>query len=126
MRGSQHSFDCAFMIHFNPNLQRPRKHNNPEGKLQLQIIHYCKGQGYIIGKTKTKGSQIGKRFLFDIYQFRGFPDLVLFTPKFFFIEVKAKNGVQSPEQKNFQILCINSGIPYILAKSLDDVITAIS
>lgn len=102
-----------------------RKRDNPEGRLQLQIIHYCKGKGYIIGKTKTKGSQIGKRFLFDIYQFRGFPDLVLFSPKFYFIEVKAKNGIQSPEQKNFQILCNNANIPYILAHSLEEVISAI-
>ena len=104
---------------------RPHKRGNPEGQLQLQILHYLKARGYVVGKTKTKGSQIGKRFLFDIYQFRGFPDLVVFTPKFYFIEVKAPGGKQSEEQLNFQECCVKAGIPYILAYSLEDVIDVI-
>lgn len=98
-----------------------RKRGNPEGQLQLAIIHSLKARGFVVGKTKTKGSRLGNRFLFDCYQFRGFPDLVCFTPKFYFIECKAKNGTQSPEQKDFQALCERADVPYILARSVEDV-----
>jgi hypothetical protein len=105
--------------------ERSHKRGNPEGHIQLQIIHYCKAKGYIIGKIKNKGSRIGNRFIQDPYQFLGIPDLLLFTPKMFFIECKVPNGRQSPHQKSFQELCEKAGIPYILVHSLDDVIKII-
>lgn len=98
-----------------------RRKGNPEGAIQLQIIHYLKAKGYVVGKTKTKGSQTGKQFYYDIYQFRGFPDLTVFAPALYFIEVKATTG-QSQEQKDFQTLCEVAQIPYILARSVNDVI----
>ena len=106
-------------------MERIAKRGNPEGQIQLQIIHYLKNKGYTVGKTKTKGSTLRGRFLYDVYQFRGFPDLVVFTPKFYFIEVKAPGGVQSPEQKHFEELCKFAGIPYILARRVDDVVDGI-
>lgn len=114
------------MVKFNPNWQRPRKRGNPEGAIQLQILHYCKAKGYIIGKTKTTGIRRGNAFCFDPYCFRGFPDLTCFANnKLYFIEVKSPQGVQSSEQKIFQDICNKSGISYILARSLEDVISAI-
>jgi hypothetical protein len=111
------------MPKFNPEwLNRPRKRGNPEGQLQLQIIHYYKAKGYIIGKIKNKGSRLGNRFIQDPYAFLGLPDLLLFTSnKMFFIEVKAPQGKQSEYQTAFQNYCNNANIPYILAYSLEDV-----
>jgi hypothetical protein len=101
------------------------KHRNIEGRIQLQIIHYLRMKGYVVGKTKTKGTQKGRRWIFDLYTFRGFPDLVCFTPKLYFLEIKGPAGVQSPEQKEFQQLATKASIPYILARSVQDVMEGI-
>src|SRR3990167_52678 len=111
---------------YNPRfLQRPRKRDNPEKQTQLAIIHYCKARGFVVGKTKTQGARVGNRFIFDIYTFRGFPDLCIFTPKFYFCEVKSATGTQSEEQKKFQELCEIASIPYLLVKNLNEFISAI-
>ena len=112
------------MRHFNPDfLNRPRKRNNPEGILQLQIIRYCKARGFIIGKIKNKGSRIGNRFIFDPYAFLGLPDLLLFANnKMYFVEVKSPEGGQQSEyQIAFQNYCIKANIPYILVRDISDI-----
>ena len=106
--------------------QRYHKRGNPEAHIQLQIIHWAKMRGYTIGKIKNKGSRIGNSFIRDPYQFLGIPDLLLFTPKMYFVECKAPNGRQSPHQKSFQICCEKAGIPYILAYDLENVIAKIN
>ena len=102
------------------------KHGNPEGQIQLSIIHYCKARGWVIGKIKNKGSRVGNRFIFDPYAFLGLPDLLLFANnKMYFLEIKSSTGVQSPMQKSFQSLCTASGINYILARDVQDVISVV-
>jgi len=100
--------------------QRLRKNNNPEACAQLRILKYCKACGYVAGKIKVKGSLSHGRFIYDPYTFRGMPDLIIFTPKIHFCEVKALTGKQSLEQKVFQGLCEAAGIPYILAYDIKD------
>ncbi len=57
------------------------------------------------------------------YQLAGFPDIIVLWKQFpVFIEVKAKKGRLSPEQKKFQDRCEKQGIEYIIARSLKDVI----
>lgn len=102
------------------------KHGNPEAQIQLQIIHYCKARGWVIGKLKNKGSRLGNRFIFDPYAFLGLPDLLLFAKnKMYFLEIKSSVGQQSPHQKSFQECCLSSGINYILARSLEDVVSTV-
>lgn len=112
---------------YNPEfMNRRRKRDNPEGRLQLQIIHYLKACGFVVGKTKTTGIRRGQAFCFDPYTFRGFPDLCCFARnKLIFIEVKAPSGTQSQEQRNFQELCNSANITYILARSLEDITSLI-
>lgn len=99
------------------------KRGNPEGQIQLQIIHVCKAKGWTIGKIKNKGSRVGNRFIFDPYAFLGLPDLLLFANnKLYFIECKAIDGKQSPMQESFQEFCERSNTPYILARSIEDVL----
>lgn len=98
-----------------------RKKDNPEARLQLSILKYCKLKGFHIGKTKTMGVSRYGRFMFDPYTFRGFPDLCLFTPKLYFIEVKSPTGTQTEDQQNFQLLCEKAGVPYILARKIEDI-----
>lgn len=111
------------MRHFNPEwLNRPRKKDNPEGRLQLQIIKYLKIMGAVVGKTKTHGVREGRAYRFDIYTFRGFPDLCCFyKQRMYFIEVKPPAGKQSPEQQQFELLCKEANIPYILARDLETI-----
>jgi hypothetical protein len=98
------------------------KKGNPEGHIQLQILHYLRAKGYVCGKTKTMGVRRGNVFFYDPFTFRGYPDISCFANnKLYFIEVKSPKGVQSQEQKNFQFLCDEAGIYYILARKLEDV-----
>ena len=95
----------------------------PEKEIQLSIIKYLRYKGYTVGKIKTTGARRGKAFILDPYQFKGVADLLVFTPALHFIEVKAGKNKQSPEQIEFEKLCDTAGISYILAYSLDDIIT---
>jgi len=93
-----------------------------ESVIQLQIIHYLKAHGHIVGKTKTMGVKRGRAFCFDPYTFRGFSDLVAFVNnKICFIEVKSATGKQSYDQIVFQKLVEDAGLTYILARSVEDV-----
>ena len=98
------------------------KRQQPEKHIQLQIIKYLSLKGFSVGKIKTQGARIGNRFILDPYHFKGVADLLVFTPQLAFIEVKAPGGRLSDDQKDFQKLCINAEIKYILAYSLDDII----
>ena len=99
-----------------------QKRDQPEKRIQLQIIKYLKMKGYACGKIKTVGARRGNKFLSDPYHFRGLPDLIAFTPALVFIEVKAGKNKQSPAQKDFQEFCEAGKVPYLLAYSLDDII----
>lgn len=94
-----------------------------ESDIQLSIIKYLHNIGADCGKTKTMGVKRGRSFCFDPYVFRGFPDLCCFYKQnFFFIEVKSENGKLSEHQLRFQELCKQVAIPYIVARSVDDVV----
>ena len=99
------------------------KKGNPEGAVQLQILKYLRSRGYVCGKTKTMGVKRGNFYCFDPYTFRGYPDITVFMPELMFIEVKSKKGVQSEDQKAFQGYCEKAGVPYILAHSLDELVS---
>ena len=99
------------------------KRDQPERRIQLAILQYLKVKGYHAGKIKTTGARKGQAFIFDPYQFRGIPDLLVFGPaEMAFIEVKAPGNKQTPEQKNFEQLCLRTHIRYILATSVDEII----
>lgn len=97
-----------------------------ESVIQLQIIHTLKRLGAVVGKTKTMGVKRGRSFCFDPYTFRGFSDLVAFYKhKIYFIEVKSATGTQSDDQKEFQKLVEGAGLTYILARSIEDLLTSL-
>jgi hypothetical protein len=54
---------------------------------------------------------------------KGMPDLVVLTPRGLrFVELKSAKGRQTPEQREFQAACERAGTPYLLARSVDEVI----
>ena len=70
-------------------------------------------------------------FNFPILQtlgtYKGAPDrIIFFKGKTICCEIKKPSGVQSEYQKQFQVDVERSGGIYIIAKSLDDVISALS
>ena len=104
-----------------------RRKNMPEGAIQLQILKYLKYIGAHVGKTKTMGVKRGKFYCTDPYLFVGFADITCFWDrKIYFIECKTAIGKLSPNQKEFQKLCKKSNIPYIVARSVEDVIKIIA
>ena len=98
------------------------KRDQPEKRIQLQIIHYLKMKGFAVGKIKTTGARRGKYWILDPTNFKGIADLLAFTPALTFIEVKSGKNKLSPDQITFQKLCKASETPYIIAFSLDDII----
>lgn len=98
-----------------------------EKEIQFEIIKYMRRCGYVCGKTKTTGiyDPTRRNFRKDHYSFVGFPDLTAFVPKLVFIEVKRPKQKQTEPQELFQSMCERVGIPYILATSIDDVITGL-
>ena len=100
---------------------KTKRRDNPEGRTQLAILQMLRTLGYACGKTKTMGVRVGNLYRFDLYTFRGFPDLTAFMPEVVFIEVKSKKGRLSKDQKVFQELCEKAKTPYIVARSTDDV-----
>lgn len=113
----------------NPFLSKTYKWNHPlknrqdEATVQLQILHYLKGLGAVVGKTKTMGVKRNGKWCLDPYTFLGFPDITFFYQnKLYFCEVKSPTkGRQTEHQKLFQQECKKANIPYILARSLEDV-----
>lgn len=91
-----------------------------------QILGYLRATGCYCGKVKTMGVKRGKSFCFDPFLMRGMPDILCFKNHvMYFIEVKSKKNIQSPEQIRFQQECNSSSINYILAYSLEDVMKII-
>lgn len=95
-----------------------------EKHIVRQILEYFCFIAATAGKTKTQGIWDAKRQCRrkDPYLFVGFPDIAFFyKDRFGFVEVKSKTGIQSDFQKEFQALCEKAGVPYILARCVEDV-----
>lgn len=109
----------------NPFLKKPYLHNrrkkrdNPEGRLQLQIIKALRFKGYFAGKLKNKGSVYKGMFIKDKYQILGLPDILVFGKELVFLEVKVGKNKQTPDQIQFQLLCNTTGVRYHLVYSLE-------
>jgi len=108
---------------------KPHKRGNPEGQIQLQIIHYLKGIGAVVGKTKTMGVRRGRAYCFDIYTMRGKADLECFYKGVMYaIEVKAPgNSIKkdSDQDKYRSIFHAPPSRIFIETDCLEDVISAI-
>lgn len=95
--------------------------------IQKHILEYLRFIGSVAGKTKTMGVMRHGRYSFDPMTFRGYPDITAFYKnKLYFIEVKSDTGRQSEHQLAFEALCKSANIPYILARSVEDVEQALN
>lgn len=94
-----------------------------EAETQKQILDAYKGHPTVcLWRNNVGAARIGKRFV--RFGLRGSADLQgLIGPggRALYVEVKAPDGVQSPEQIAFQRLVTKFGAIYVLAESVDDV-----
>ena len=100
-----------------------RKKNDPEAQLVLSIIKYLRGKGYSAGKIKVKGFPAKEGgFIKDPYLMRGLPDIIVFkNTSMVFIEAKVGKNDLTPHQETFQLLCSQTSIPYLIARSIEDI-----
>ena len=100
---------------------------NPEGIIQLQILHYLKAIGAVCGKTKTMGVKRNGRYCLDPYVMLGKADLECFWKSVMYtIEVKSSTGKMSEHQRNYkEVFHKPPDRIFIEAHSLEDVISAI-
>jgi len=106
--------------------KRPRKRDNPENHLRLQILIYLKSCGLSAGKVKTTGApRPGGGFIFDPYTWRGLPDIIAFDDDkkiMYAIECKIGDNKQSEYQKAFQqVFHAPPGRIYLVAYSLEEI-----
>ena len=108
-------------------MRNPRE---SEADIQRTIIDYLELHRFFfwrqnVGAHKIESENGGKgRFI--RYGWPGLPDLFVIAGKRIVgIEVKAIDGEQSQAQFNFQVNFEKAGGIYILARSVDDVITAL-
>ncbi len=96
-----------------------------EKDIVKQILQYLRLLGHTAGKIKSHGIYDAKRKTFRIDRdlFTGLPDILCFTKegKMIFFEVKSAKGIQSEQQKNFEELCLKSGVSYRLVRDVQEV-----
>jgi hypothetical protein len=91
-----------------------------EHDVQTQILNWLKQVGIYHYRQNTGGAKL--KGFFVKFGKKGAPDIVaVHNGRYIGIEVKAKGGVQSPEQKSFQLDITKADGLYILAYSLEDV-----
>lgn len=86
------------------------------------LIHHSPNEfgmsGAAIARQKAKHKKMG--------MLPGFPDLhMLHNGQSFYIEVKAPQGRQSDAQKAVECIILDNGGKYILARGIDDVVSAL-
>ena len=98
--------------------------NQAEAKIQADIVAYLRGLGVFCHSVPNEAAgtnPVRQGILVTMGLFPGVADLIVWLPSgIAYVEVKTASGVQSTEQKKFEARCIESGIQYYLARSVDD------
>lgn len=92
---------------------RPKglKYNNPEAQLRKDIIKALRRHSVRI--YRIENSICGKS--------SGIPDLLVFSDKMYFIELKSAKGRLQENQVEFQRLCQLADINHIVCRSEEDI-----
>lgn len=103
-----------------------------EHSFQFQVVEYLRLRKFIVIDCDImdglKYAQPKYRYPFIMHHrkmgyVKGQPDLIIMKKgKVWCLELKSDKGRQTKEQKDFQQLCIENQIPYLVIKSLEDVI----
>lgn len=94
-----------------------------EKEIQKQIINYLNLHKIFNFKCNTTGIFVQKRNTWIKNPSKGAPDIICIINGIFVgIEVKAQDGIQSDEQKEFERKITLAGGKYILAHSLQELV----
>jgi hypothetical protein len=90
----------------------------PEKTIQTQCRHYLRLKGYGVWDTSQP---------FRAAITPGLPDLIVFTAAtVVFVEVKSAAGRLTPAQRTFQAACQAVGLPYLVVRSVGDLIDGLN
>lgn len=99
---------------------------------QFQVVEYLRLRKFIVVDCDVmdglKYAQPKYRYPFIMHHrkmgyVKGQPDLIVMkNGKVWCLELKSDKGRQTKEQKDFQQLCMENQIPYLVIKNLEDVI----
>jgi hypothetical protein len=99
-----------------------------ENTTQNTICEYLTLRRYFFWRQNSVGAYDPVKQTFRSlpkYAMRGVPDIIIIHKgQFIGIEVKSKTGKQSQAQADFQAHCERNGGRYMIAKCVDDVISA--
>jgi hypothetical protein len=102
-----------------------------ETKIQAAIVGYLRAVlvDCLVWHTPNGGyrTPTEARRLIDMGVLPGVLDVQILAPmgRCYFIEVKREDGTLEPSQEAFIAFCMNRGVPYCIARSIDDVKTAV-
>lgn len=99
---------------------------------QFQVVEYLRLRKFIVVDCDVmdglKYAQPKYRYPFIMHHrkmgyVKGQPDLIVMKKgRVWCLELKSDKGRQTKEQKDFQQLCMENQIPYLVIKNLEDVI----
>lgn len=102
-----------------------------EHSFQFQVVEYLKLRKFIIIDCDVmdglKYAQPQYRYPFIMHHrkmgyIKGQPDLIAMKKgKIWFLELKSPKGKQTKEQKDFQQMCIDNQIRYLVIREFEDV-----
>lgn len=110
-------------------LQMKVTNNLSESEIQRQICEWLEYHNCFFTRINNQGnySKKGDFYYKNKYQKNGIADILVIKKGIItFIEVKSKTGKQSEEQIQFQKEVESQGAKYLLVKSLDEVIEALT
>lgn len=114
----------------------PRKRREtPEADLQralVKVLRMVLAQPFRISSTRNevgrggKDGKIAQGIALGMGILPGFADLtVMQGGRHFYLELKAKDGVLSPEQADFRDFCLAEGHPWMEARSIDEALAGL-
>lgn len=97
-----------------------------EAKLQADVVQYLQSQKIFCHSipNEAAGNQMIRQMqLIAMGLRKGVADMIVWWPdgEIGYLELKDIKGIQSKEQKVFKKKCMDYGVRYNLARSLDDV-----
>lgn len=109
-----------------PPLFKPPK----EKDIERAICDLLAARNFFFWKNPQAGyfdARVGRfRKHTSPYVMRGTPDIIIvYKGQFIGLEVKAKKGIQSPDQREFEEKCQKNGGRYFIVRSVEDVMKAL-
>jgi hypothetical protein len=99
--------------------------NNQESSIQAAIVKALRSNNFFchsVPNNAAGGNAVRQSQEITIGLFPGVADLVVWLPggRVMYLEIKTPTGKQSPAQVKFQARCEAAGIPYAVARSVED------